>query len=103
MLKSLEIDEEELDEDDVMLVDRLKHGAVVIRDLLHYKELAKMVGTNWNELVNPVTGRIHASYHTIGTATGRMSSSGIINGNRFNAQQISNVKLTSSFEEPVWN
>jgi hypothetical protein len=101
MLKSLEIDEEELDEDDVMLVDRLKHGAVVIRDLLHYKELAKMVGTNWNELVNPVTGRIHASYHTIGTATGRMSSSGIINGNRFNAQQISNVKLTSSFEEPV--
>jgi 3'-5' exonuclease len=101
MLKSLESDEEDLDENDKVLINKLKQGAVIIRDLLQYKELAKMVSTNWNALINPVTGRIHAGYSTIGTATGRMSSSGIINGNRFNAQQISNVELTVPVSEGV--
>jgi len=44
-----------------------------------YRQLAKLVGTYLGALgesVRPATGRIHASFHQAGTATGRLSSSG---------------------------
>ncbi len=51
----------------------------VIPCLLAYREAQKLVGTygvTFARHVHPLTGRIHASYHQIGAATGRMSCSG---------------------------
>jgi DNA polymerase I-like protein with 3'-5' exonuclease and polymerase domains len=58
-----------------------------------------MVSTNWAALINPRTGNVHARYQTIGTSTGRMSSSSSGDTNKFNAQQISNVELMVNIEE----
>lgn len=47
--------------------------------ILEYRQLAKLVGTylvNLKDAIHPDTGRIHASFHQTGTATGRLSSSG---------------------------
>ncbi|MGK5087539.1 DNA polymerase I [Bdellovibrionota bacterium FG-2] len=46
--------------------------------LLEYREIAKLKGTYVDplpELFDPVTGKIHASFHQAVTATGRLSSS----------------------------
>jgi len=46
--------------------------------LLAYRELTKLLGTYVDPLpgyVSPTTGRVHASFHQTGTATGRLSSS----------------------------
>jgi len=46
--------------------------------IVEYRQLAKLVGTYLvalREAIDPETGRIHASFHQAGTATGRLSSS----------------------------
>ncbi|MDA0803501.1 MAG: DNA polymerase I [Planctomycetota bacterium] len=46
--------------------------------ILQYRQVTKLVGTYLvalDEAVVPSTGRIHASFHQLGTATGRLSSS----------------------------
>ena len=46
--------------------------------LLAYRELSKLLGTYVDPLpgfVSPTTGRLHASFHQTGAATGRLSSS----------------------------
>ena len=48
------------------------------RVILEYRGLAKLRSTYTDklpEMVNPDTGRVHTSYHQVGAATGRMSSS----------------------------
>ncbi len=48
------------------------------RVILDYRGLAKLRSTYTDklpEMVNPVTGRVHTSYHQSGAATGRLSSS----------------------------
>lgn len=48
------------------------------RVILDYRGLAKLRGTYTDKLpdmVNPVTGRVHTSYHQAGAATGRLASS----------------------------
>lgn len=48
------------------------------RVILEYRGLAKLRSTYTDklpEMVNPVTGRVHTSYHQAGAATGRLSSS----------------------------
>lgn len=62
------------EEDLEMVADR--HPAV--RLILDYRGLSKLVNTYLLPLpmmVNPVTGRIHTTYHQAKTATGRLSSS----------------------------
>lgn len=54
-----------------------------------YKEAAKVCdafGENWLKAINPVTGRIHADFHQLGTTTARLSSGGGESG--VNCQQI---------------
>ena len=46
--------------------------------ILEYRQLTKLVGTYLvalKDAIDPVTGRIHASFNQTGTATGRLSSS----------------------------
>jgi DNA polymerase-1 len=46
--------------------------------IVEYRQLTKLVGTYLvalREAIDPQTGRIHASFHQTGTATGRLSSS----------------------------
>ena len=46
--------------------------------ILEHRQLAKLVGTYLvalKDAVNPATGRVHASFHQTGAATGRLSSS----------------------------
>ncbi|MFC3550667.1 DNA polymerase I [Lysobacter cavernae] len=48
------------------------------RVILEYRGLAKLRSTYTDklpEMVNPVTGRVHTSYHQAGAATGRLASS----------------------------
>src|SRR5690606_38787802 len=47
--------------------------------IVEYRQLTKLVNTyldNLRESIRPETGRIHASFHQTGAATGRLSSSG---------------------------
>ena len=49
----------------------------VVRVLLKIREVNKQIdsyGSNMLEHINPITGKIHTEYSTIGTATGRFSS-----------------------------
>lgn len=51
----------------------------IIKIFLRYQGAAKVVSTygdNWLKAINPVTGRIHAELHPIGTDTCRVSSGG---------------------------
>ncbi len=53
-------------------------GAVIAELVLEYRQLTKLVGTYLGSLkdaIHPDTGRIHASFHQTGAATGRLSSS----------------------------
>jgi DNA polymerase-1 len=50
----------------------------IARQVLEYRELAKLKGTYVDSLpllVRPETGRVHTSFHPTGAATGRLSSS----------------------------
>ncbi len=47
--------------------------------MVEYRQLTKLVGTYLTSLadaIDPKTGRVHASFHQTGAATGRLSSSG---------------------------
>lgn len=71
---------------DVEVLDRLcemedlePELLAVPRLVVEYRQLTKLVGTYLESLktsIEPDTGRIHASFHQTGTATGRLSSSG---------------------------
>ena len=53
-------------------------GAIIAELVLEYRQLTKLVGTylgSLKEAIHPETGRIHASFHQTGAATGRLSSS----------------------------
>ena len=59
-------------------LEKLRESHPIISEILRYRELAKIKNTYVDallELINQKTGRIHTTYHQIGTATGRLSSS----------------------------
>ncbi len=67
---------------DVEVLEKLAQDPAVTTPIpariLEYRQLTKLVGTYLvalREAINPVTGRIHASFHQAVTATGRLSSS----------------------------
>ena len=65
------------------------------RALLKYRSITKLQGTYVNalpELIEPVTGRVHTSFHQTGTATGRLSSS---------APNLQNIPIRSDLGREV--
>lgn len=91
-ITSYEKSEEEDDEegelhDDENEEDFKDYGIELIKDLLNYKKYVKLLSEarKYESITNPVTGRVHAGFNSIGAATGRMSSSGDLN-----LQQVSN-------------
>ncbi len=60
------------------VLEGLKDKHPVINKIIEYRNLAKLKDgfvVPLIQSINPKTGRIHTSYHQIGTATGRLSSS----------------------------
>lgn len=69
----------------------------IIPLFLEYQKYNKVVttyGENWLKAINPVTHRIHADTHVIGTDTARMSSGGGVH--RLNIQNLPNNEETRS-------
>jgi DNA polymerase-1 len=61
-----------------VLEDLAAAGHVLPRKIIDYRQIAKLKGTYVDalpDLVNPQTGRIHASFNQATAATGRLSSS----------------------------
>ncbi len=59
--------------------DLTPQQATVLTRVIEYRQLAKLVNTylvNLKEEIDTRDGRVHASFHQTGTATGRLSSSG---------------------------
>lgn len=59
-------------------LEKLWESHPIIPEILRYRELAKIKNTYVDALlglINQKTGRIHTTYHQVGTATGRLSSS----------------------------
>lgn len=62
---------------DASVLDSLKDQHPIIKLLISYRELSKLVSTYIDALpgqVNPNTGRVHTSFNQTGSATGRVSS-----------------------------
>ena len=60
------------------VLESLRHEHVVVEQVLHHRELSKLLSTYVIALpgaIHPQTGRVHTSYNQTGTVTGRISSS----------------------------
>lgn len=93
ILKQLQEESENSDSSDSEELEDIRDinfGTAIVDNLLTYKTLAKIVGTDYHNMINPKTGRIHAPINEIGTGTSRMSSGG---SGAFNVQQMSNVSI----------
>lgn len=97
ILKKLQSDssEDEGSEDEDLeesfFMEECRANIDLIDTLLTYKEKLKLTGTNYQALINPVTGCLHSAFNVIGASTGRMSSGG--GKYTFNAQQLSKVSV----------
>jgi len=63
---------------DASVLEQLSGQHKVIRQVLEYRQLSKLQNTyadKLGSLINPKTGRVHASFNQTVTATGRLSSS----------------------------
>jgi DNA polymerase-1 len=92
-----EEEEDSDDEDEDLDVDNITNKAdakEAINTLITYKKQEKLKTeiSKYNSIVNPISGALHATTNPVGTATGRMSSSGsIIVGDKkykMNLQQV---------------
>ena len=68
----------------------------LIKNLLKYKKYSKLLteSTKYKRVINPNTNRVHAGFNSIGTSTGRMSSSG-----KLNLQQVSSTSVVLELSE----
>ena len=68
----------------------------LIKNLLKYKKHSKLLTecAKYKRVINPNTDRVHAGFNSIGTSTGRMSSSG-----KLNLQQVSSTKVMLEIEK----
>lgn len=68
----------------------------LIKNLLRYKKYNKLVSecTKYFDVINKNTSRVHAGFVSVGSSTGRMSSSGDAN-----LQQASNTNVTISIDK----
>ena len=60
------------------VLEEMKDQHVVVRLILEYREISKLVSTYLDALprqVNPRTGRVHTSFNQTGSVTGRLASS----------------------------
>ena len=60
------------------VLESLRHNHPVVEKILEHRGLKKLLGTYIDalpQLINPRTGRVHASFNQTVTATGRLSSS----------------------------
>jgi DNA polymerase-1 len=60
------------------VLEELAPDHEIVRDVLQYRQLAKLKGTYVDALpalIDPATGRLHTSFNQAGAATGRLSSS----------------------------
>jgi hypothetical protein len=71
------------------LIESNFSSITLIKNLLKYKKFSKFSTEcqKYLNIINPNTGNIHAGFSSVGTASGRMSSSGAVN-----LQQVSNVQ-----------
>jgi DNA polymerase-1 len=63
---------------DAQTLEELADEHAIAREILAYRELAKLKGTYVDtlpRLIHPETGRVHTRFHPTGAATGRLSSS----------------------------
>lgn len=63
-------------DNEVLQILQFEHP--ICKEIIEYRELAKLKNTYTDalvELINPITGKIHASFNQAVTATGRLSSS----------------------------
>lgn len=63
---------------DAGVLEELAGSHAVVAKILEYRQLMKLKSTytdGLSALINPVTGRLHTSFHQTVTATGRLSSS----------------------------
>lgn len=62
---------------DAETLQKLEPYSPIIRDILDYRQLSKLIGTYGENLIalTDDTSRIHTSFNQCGTATGRLSSS----------------------------
>ncbi len=61
---------------DAETLSKLRAGNPIVEDILFYRQVAKLVGTYGENLIElcDANGRIHTSFNQTGTATGRLSS-----------------------------
>lgn len=90
-LDKLESDIEEnvdLYEDD--FIEAKSNNIQLIKNLLNYKKFNKLISEckKYIKVINPNTGHLHAGFNSIGSSSGRMSSSG-----NLNLQQTSHIPL----------
>jgi hypothetical protein len=95
VLKDLQEESQSLENNEDYLIDfnDIEFNIDLIDCLLQYKRAQKIISMGYAKLIHPKTGRIHANYSTIGTATSRLSSGGkasVQSLTMFNAQNVPN-------------
>lgn len=86
---NIQDEDDELDEN--FFLEECKEHIGVVGNILEYKTLLKLTGTDYSSLINPVTKCLHSNVNVLGASTGRMSSGG--GSDTFNSQQLSKVEL----------
>lgn len=88
-LDLLEAETEERTEFDEEYLNYKYNSINLIKSLLKYKKYSKLLSEceKYYRVINPNTNRVHAGFSSVGTSTGRMSSSG-----KLNLQQVSSTQ-----------